>query len=72
MKIISLDFAEFLEVNVQYSIRARILFPYIAYTRDDLCRIIRDYFPSFGKGCRMIRRAEFLEEVWYYNIAYTE
>ena len=34
-----------LEVNVQYSIYARILFPYIhvAYARDDLCRIIRDY-----------------------------
>ena len=37
------------------------LLPYIAYTHDNLCRIIRDYFP--GKGCRIIRRAEFLEEV---------
>ena len=41
----------------------RILFPYIVYTCDDLCRIIRDDFQSFGKGCRIIRRAEFLEEV---------
>ena len=30
--------------------------------RDDLCRIIRDYF---RKGCRIIRRAKFLEEVPY-------
>ena len=47
-----------------YSIRVRILFPYIivySITRDDLCRIIRDDFQSFGKGCRMIRRAEFLK-----------
>ena len=43
----------------------RILFPYIVYMRDDLCRIIRDDFQSFGKGCRIIRRAEFLEEVRY-------
>ena len=25
----------------------------------ELCRIFRDYFQSFGKGCRIIRRAEF-------------
>ena len=43
----------------------RILFPYIAYTCDDLCRITRDHFRSFGKGCRIIRRAEFLEVVRY-------
>ena len=49
MKII-LSFAEFLEINMQHSIRACILFPYIAYTCNDLCRIIRDYFQSFGKG----------------------
>ena len=34
--------------------------------RDDLCRIIRDYFQSFGKGCQIIRRAEFLEVVRYF------
>ena len=44
------------------------LFPYIAYMRDDLCRIIRDYFQSFGKGCRIIRRAKALEEVYNYGI----
>ena len=49
-----LSFAEFLEVNIQHSIPTRILFPYIVYTCDDLCRIIRDYFQSFGKGCRVI------------------
>ena len=32
---------------------------------DNLCRIIRDYFQSFGKGFQIIRRAEFLEEVRY-------
>ncbi len=58
-----LSFAKFLEVNIAQSIRVRILFPYIAYTRGDLCRKIRDYFLLFGKGCRIIRRAEFLEEV---------
>jgi hypothetical protein len=39
------------------------IFPFIVYTRDDLCRNIRDYFRSFGEGCRIIRRAEFLEKV---------
>ena len=43
----------------------RIPFPFVAYTHDDLCRKIRDYFLSFGKGCRIIRRADFLEEIWY-------
>ena len=43
----------------------RIPFPFIAYTHDDLCRKIRDYIQSFGKGCRIIRRAEFLEEIRY-------
>ena len=38
----------------------------MSYTRDDLCRIIRNYFQSFGKGCQIIRRADFLEEVRYY------
>ena len=61
-----MNFAEFLEVNNQYSIRARMLLPYIAYNMcDDLCQIIRDYFQSLGKGCQIIRRAEFLKEVWY-------
>ena len=42
----------------------RILFPYIAYTHDDLNSL--NFFQSFGKGCQIIRRAEFsLEEVWY-------
>ena len=41
----------------------------IAYTCEDLCQIIRDYLQSFGKGCRIIRRAEFLEEVWYEPLA---
>ena len=63
--IILLSFAEVLEVNIQHSIRAHILFPYISYMRDDLCRIIRDYYQSFGKGCRMIRRVELLEEVQF-------
>ena len=56
-----ISFTEILEVNIQHSICVRILFPFIAYTRDDLCRIIRDHFQSFGKGCRIIRRVEFLE-----------
>ena len=43
----------------------RIPFPFIAYTHDDLCRKIRDYIQSFGKGCRIIRGAEFLEEIRY-------
>ena len=33
--------------------------------RDDLCRIIRDYFQSFGKRYRIIRRTKFLEVIWY-------
>ena len=51
--------------NIQHSICTHILFPYMAYTHDDLCQIIRDYFQSFGKGCWIIRRAE---EVQYYNL----
>ena len=55
--------AEFLEINIQHSIRVRILLPFIAYTctYDDLCRKFGDYFQSFGKGCQVIRRVEFLE-----------
>ncbi len=45
----------------------RILFPFTAYTRDDLCRKL-EYFRLFGKGCRKIRRAESLEEVRYSEI----
>ena len=65
--IILLELRRALEVNIQHSIRVRILLQYIAYTCtcDDFCRIIRDYFQPFGKGCRIIRRAEFLEEVRY-------
>ena len=66
--IILLKLRRILEVNVQHSIRARVLFPYIAYMRDDLCQIIRDYFQSFGKGCQIIRKAEFLEEVRYRDL----
>ena len=35
--------------------------------RDNLCRILRDYFQSFDnlKRCGIIRRAKFLDEVWY-------
>ena len=47
----------------------RIPFPLIAYTHDDLCRKIRDYIQSFGKGCRIIRRAEFLEEIRYHHFS---
>ena len=42
----NLSFAEFLEVNIQHSVCVRILFPFIAYTRDDLCRKLEK---SFGK-----------------------
>ena len=39
---------------------------------DDLCQKIRDYIQTFGKGCRIIRRAEFLEEIRYIpNISQT-
>ena len=27
---------------------------------------IRDYFQSFSKGCRITRRAKFLEEIWHF------
>ena len=49
----------------------RIPFPFISYTHDDLCRKIRDYKSTFGKGCRIIRRAEFLEEIWYMTLSDT-
>ena len=62
---ISFSFAEFLEANIHHSVCVRISFPFIAYTHDDLCRKIRDYIQSFGKGCRIIRRAEYLEEIRY-------
>ena len=50
-------------VNIHHSVCVRIPFPFIAYTHVDLCRKIRGYIQSFGKGCRIIRRAEFLEEI---------
>ena len=59
------SFTEFLEVNIHYSVCVRIPFPFIAYTHDDLCRKIGDYIQSFGKGCRIIRRAEVLQEIRY-------
>ena len=65
---ISFRFAEFLEVNIHHSVGVRIPFPFIAYTNDNLCRKIRDYIHSFGKGCRIIRRAEFLQEIRYMYI----
>jgi hypothetical protein len=43
-------FAKFLEVNIQHSIRMRILFPFIAYTRDDLCRKLETIFDHSVKG----------------------
>ena len=64
-KIALASFAEFLEVNIQHSVCVRILFPFIAYTRDDLCRKLETIFQTFGKGCQIIRRAEFLEEIRY-------
>ena len=63
--IILLWLRRILEVNIQHSVCVRIPFPFIAYTHDDLCRKIRDYIQSFGKECRIIRRAEFLEEIRY-------
>ena len=56
-----LEEVRFLEVNIQHFICVRILFPFTAYRRDNLCQKFRDYFQSFGKGGRIIRRAEFLE-----------
>ena len=48
--------------NIQHSVCVRIPFLFIAYTHDNLCRKIIT-FQSFGKGYRIIRRAEFLEEI---------
>ena len=48
-------FAEFFKVN---SVCLHIPFPIHMMT-------FADYFQSFGKGCRIIRRAEFLEEIRY-------
>jgi hypothetical protein len=52
---------------MQHSIRVRILFPLITYTHIHVTTSseIRDYFRSFGKECRKIRRAEFFETVVY-------
>ena len=67
MKILMLlELCQILEVNIQHSIHTHYSHIYtVAYTHDNLCRIIRDYFQSFSKGCRIIRRAKFLEEVRY-------
>ena len=60
MKIIKLlSFAEFLEVNIQHSICVRILFPFIAYTRDDPCRKLENIFNHSVEDAEIIRRAEF-------------
>ena len=48
--IICFSFAEFLEVNIQHSVCVRILFPFIAFTRDDLCRILETIFNHSVKG----------------------
>ena len=42
--IILLSFTEFLEVTIQHSVCVRILFPFIAYIRDDLCRKLETLF----------------------------
>ena len=63
--LLAMSFTKFLEVNIQHYSRAHIIVSYITYTRDEFCRIIRDYFQSLSKGCRIIRRAKFLEEVRY-------
>ena len=55
-------------INIQHSVYVCILFPLIEYMHDDLCQKIRDCIQSFGKGCRIIRRAEFLEEIRYFQI----
>ena len=59
MKIINycFSFAEFLEVNIQHSVCVHILFPFIAYTHDDLCRKLETIFNHSVKG------VEFLEEI---------
>ena len=44
------SFAEFLEVNVQHSVCVRILFPFIAYMRDDLCQKLETIFNHSVKG----------------------
>ena len=48
--IILLVLRRILEVNIQHSIRVRILFPFIAYTRDDLCRKLETIFNHLVKG----------------------
>ena len=59
-------------LNIQHSACVRILFPFIACTHDNLCRRIRDYYQSFGKGYRIIRRAEFLEEIRWFVIFFVQ
>jgi hypothetical protein len=48
-----LSFTKLLEVNPR------------AHSHKIRMTTFADYFESFGKGCRIIRRAEFLEQVWY-------
>ena len=44
------SFTEFLEVNIQHSVCVHILFPFIAYTRDDLYRKLVTIFNPSVKG----------------------
>ena len=48
-----------------FCLRVHSIPVYSIYAYNDLCRKIRDYIQSFGKGCRIIRRAEFLQEIRY-------
>ncbi len=48
--LILLELCKFLEVNIQHSIRMRILFPFIAYMSDDLCRKLKTIFDHSVKG----------------------
>ncbi len=41
---------ELLEVHIAHSIRVRILFPFIAYGRGDLCRKLETIFDHLEKG----------------------
>ena len=45
-----ISFAEFLAVNIQHSLCMRILFAFIAYTRDDLCRKLETIINHSVKG----------------------
>ena len=45
-----------------YSVCVRILFPFVAYTRDDLCRKLETIFNH------SVKDAEFLEEIRYVSV----